>query len=143
MWVIAHKRGIAAAIAIALVSLVVGGGLWFSGTQPSSSVSQPITVYAADGEERSTLVEQGVLARVRRGEIIGKEAFALRRQGEGFVLITTAEFQGSRQGVDFVQRLATSLPLTADYRPQAYTLVQIVEWGDDTLELQHLVHRIA
>lgn len=132
----ARKKGIAVAAALAL--LVVAGGLWLSGMPSRVELSptlQPLTARAAGVEDASTLVEQGVLARLWRGEITGKEAFAFRRQGEGFVLITTAKFQGTAQGVDFEQRLATSLPLTAEYRPQGYTLVQVVEWADGTLEI--------
>ena len=133
----------ATTVAAALALLVIGGGLLLSWAQPSPpetekplpSTSRSVMARAVGVENGSTLVEQGVLARVRRGEIIGKEAYALRRQGEGFALTTAAEFQGARQGVNFVQRLATSLPLTAEYRPQGYTLVQFIEWADDTLEL--------
>jgi len=130
-------------VAAALALLVIGGGLLLSWAQPSPpetekplpSTSRPVMARAVSVEDGSTLVEQGVLVRLWRGEIMGKEAYAVRQQGEGFVLTTTAEFQGSRQGVDFVQRLATSLPLAAEYRPQGYTLVQFIEWADDTLEL--------
>jgi|GEM_PF-6617219 len=79
------------------------------------------------------VLEQGVFARVLRGQLAGKEAFTLLQHEGGFELITNAEFQGQTE--EFEQRLATSLSLDADFQLQRYRLVQIVEYGDGTLEL--------
>ena len=78
-----------------------------------------------------SLVEQGVLARLWQGRIIRKEAFTLRKQGEGFVLLMTAEFQES--GYD--RRLSGSFILTPEYRLQGYIFVQAAERQDGTQEL--------
>jgi hypothetical protein len=113
------------------VAILGGIGLLLGvGWEPAVPALRPTEALSAVAPP---VLEQGVFARILRGQIVGKEAFTLLQQEEGFTLITNAKFQSSES--DFEQRLATSLALTPEYVPQTYTLVQIVEHQDGSLEL--------
>ncbi|GEM_PF-173253 len=110
----------------------VDGEPFSTARKPKPSPSRANRGTEAAAAQRGGLwVEQGVLARVRRGKIIEKETFTLWQQGEGFVLLAVSEFEepsgagGGRKG-----RQVVSWALGPGYRPQAYTFLRTVERED-------------